>query len=128
MGVRVSSFEPATAEDKIVVGMETGDVVVYAVGSGFNVATLRGHTAAVRAVSGGPDENVWVTGSEDCSLRVWDIHAQKCLATLEGHASAIRAVRIFANGSMLASGGSDGSVRLWGLEWEVTGLQRKPLS
>ena len=124
LGIKVSSFMPASAEDKIIAGMETGEVVVYLAGSGFNVATLRGHTAAVRAVSGGPDENVWVTGSDDCSLKVWDIAGQRCLATLEGHAAPIRAVRIFANGSMAASGSSDGSVRLWGLEWEVSGLQR----
>lgn len=124
LGVRVASFAPTPAEDRVIAGMETGEVVVYAVGSGFNVAMLRGHTAAVRALSGGPNENVWVTGSDDCSLRVWDLPKEECLATLEGHASPIRALKIFPNGSMVASGGSDGSVRLWGLEWEVTGLER----
>jgi WD40 repeat protein len=91
------------------------------VGSSVNVSTLRGHAAAVRALAAGPDESLWVTGSDDCSLRVWDLAREKCLAVLEGHSSPVRAAKFFPNGSMIASGGSDGSVRLWGLEWEIMG-------
>jgi WD40 repeat protein len=124
LGVKVTAFAPTASEDRIVAGMETGELVIYGVGSGLNVATLRGHTATVKALSDGADENLWVSGSDDCSLRVWDLSRQECLAILEGHASPIRSVTIFANGSMIASGGSDGSVRLWGLEWEVSGPNR----
>jgi hypothetical protein len=121
LGTRVISLEPTMSDDRVVAGLETGEVAVYMVGSSVNVSTLRGHAAAVRALAAGPDESLWVTGSDDCSLRVWDLAREKCLAVLEGHSSPVRAAKFFPNGSMIASGGSDGSVRLWGLEWEIMG-------
>ena len=42
--------------------METGEVMVYMVGSGVNVATLRGHKSAVRALVSAGDERFWLTG------------------------------------------------------------------
>jgi WD40 repeat protein/serine/threonine protein kinase len=119
LGVRVCSLAPAEGDEKVLVGMETGEVNVYMVGSGVNIATLRGHSAAVRALARGPEPNLWVSASDDCSLRIWDLSDESCLAHLQGHSSPVRAVRFFPNGFMAASGGGDGSVRLWGLEWEI---------
>lgn len=120
IGVKVTSLLPASSEDKVVAGMETGEVMVYLVGSGVNVVTLRGHSSAVRAVDSATDERFWLTGSDDCSLRIWDISEELCAATLEGHPSPVTAARFFPNVSMVASGSSDGSVRLWGLEWVIS--------
>jgi WD40 repeat protein len=123
LGVKVSSLTPALADDKVIAGMANGEITVYVVGSGINVSTLRGHSAAVSVISPGPGEDVWVSGSDDCSLRVWDLAGQTCLALLEGHSSPVRAARFFPNASMIVSGGSDGSVRLWGLEWDFTSFR-----
>ena len=120
LGIRITSLLPTASEDKVVAGMETGEVMVYIVGSGVNVATLRGHKSAVRALSSAGDERFWLTGADDCSLRIWDISEERCAATLEGHSSPIRAACFFPNFSLVASGSSEGSVRLWGLEWVVS--------
>jgi WD40 repeat protein len=71
----------------------------------------------VRALVSAGDERFWLTGADDCSLRIWDISEERCAATLEGHSSPIRAACFFPNFSLVASGSSEGSVRLWGLEW-----------
>ncbi len=120
LGIKITSLMPTASDDKVIAGMETGEVMVYMIGSGVNVVTLRGHRAAVRAVAPAKDERFWVTGSDDCSLRVWDISEQKCLATVEGHSSPVRAACFFPNLSLIASGSSDGSARLWGLEWVIS--------
>ncbi len=119
LGVRVCSLVPTAEDDKVIAGMETGEVNVYMVGSGVNVATLRGHSAAVRSLAPGPEANLWVSASDDCSLRIWDLSDERCLAPLQGHSAPVRAVQFFPNGFMIASGGGDGSVRLWGLEWDI---------
>lgn len=117
LGIKITSLLPTASEDRVVAGMETGEVMVYIAGSGVNVATLRGHKSAVRALVSAGDERFWLTGADDCSLRIWDISEERCAATLEGHTSPIRAACFFPNFSLVASGSSEGSVRLWGLEW-----------
>jgi WD40 repeat protein len=119
LGLKITSLVPTEADDKVIAGMETGEVLVYIVGSGVNIVNLRGHASAVRALAHGAQCQIWLTGSDDCSIRVWDIADEKCLAVLEGHSAPVRTVCFFPNLFMAASGSSDGSVRLWGLEWEL---------
>jgi WD40 repeat protein len=120
LGIKITALVPTAANDRVVVGMENGEVVVYLVGSGINVATLRGHTAAVRAIACGREARYWITGSDDCSLRLWNLQEERCAAVLQGHASPIRAVCVFPNISLVASSGLDVSARLWGLEWDFS--------
>lgn len=120
LGIKITALLPATHEDKIISGLETGDLMVYVGGSGVNVATLRGHTAAIRAIVSNLEGNLWITASDDCSIRLWDVAAERCSAVLEGHSSSVRSLALFSNLSLIASGDSEGSARLWGLEWMVS--------
>jgi len=118
LGLRITSFACSANDDRLIAGTESGEVAVYIVGSGVNVAGLRGHKEPIRVVAPGPAGNLWLTGSDDCSLRLWDTTEERCAAVFEGHSSSVRAACFFSNGSMIGSGAADGSVRLWGLEWE----------
>lgn len=122
LSVRITALHPTATNDRVLAGTETGDVIVYIAGSGINVATLRGHTAPVRTVALAKDGRHWITGSDDCSLRLWDLKDERCTAVMEGHATPIRAVCFFPNMSLAASSGLGGSVRLWGLEWELAAV------
>src|SRR5207249_10496122 len=46
---------------------------------------LEGHSDEVDAVSLSADGRCAVSGSGDCTLRVWDINTGQCLRILEGH-------------------------------------------
>lgn len=119
LGLKITALAPAEGDDKIIAGMETGEVLVYMVGSGVNIINLRGHSSAVRSLARAWHGQVWLSGSEDCSVRLWDIVDERCLAALEGHSAPVRSVCFFPHLFMVASGSSDGAVRLWGLEWEL---------
>ncbi len=119
LGLTITSVLPATARDMVAAGAETGEVVLYTGESGVNVTVLRGHDAAVGVLASSREGDLWLSGSGDGSLRVWDFTAERCLAVLEGHTSPVRAACFFPNVSMIASGSNDGTVRLWGLEWEI---------
>jgi WD40 repeat protein/serine/threonine protein kinase len=123
LGVPITSLRPYLSDDRVAAGMETGDLMVYMVGSGVNVLTLKGHASAIRVLAAGPGDTHWITGSDDCTMRVWDLTQEKCVTVLEGHSAPLRAACFLGNGSMIASGGSDGSTRLWGLEWELSQKQ-----
>jgi hypothetical protein len=73
------------------------------------------HTGWVFAVAINPDGNRAVSGSDDGSVRVWDLAAGREQATLTGHTRPVWSVAITPDGTRAISGSSDGSVRVWDL-------------
>ncbi len=118
-GVKPTSLTILEAGDRALAGMESGDLMIYLVSSGINISMLRGHADAIKTTDSSPDSRLGLTGSDDCTVRVWDLSGEQCLAVLEGHVAPIRSVRWFPNCSMLASGSVDGAIRLWGLQWAL---------
>jgi WD40 repeat protein len=78
--------------------------------------TLEGHNSQVSCVSMTPDGSRAVSGSDDNTLRVWDLENGKCLCTLEGHSWNVNSVNITAEGNRVVSGSSDRSIRVWDTE------------
>ena len=56
-----------------------------------------------------------ITGSEDLSVRIWDIKSMKCVGVLRGHTAIIQALALQKNTSKLFSGGQDSAIRVWDL-------------
>ena len=54
-----------------------------------------------------------VTGSDDKTVRFWDVHTGQERMTLTGHTGAVSATQFGPDGHTLATGGRDGTVRLW---------------
>jgi WD40 repeat protein len=52
---------------------------------------LQGHTNWVTAVAVTPDGRHVVSGSEDDTLRVWDLASGEALMTLQGHTESVPA-------------------------------------
>ena len=60
-----------------------------------------------------PDGTKLASGSDDNSVRLWDVATAQCTATLNGHSGSVRSVAFSPDGTKLASGSYDNSVRLW---------------
>jgi len=78
------------------------------------LTTLEGHTGPVRAIAVLPNGCV-VSGSDDTTLRVWDVETAQTVATLQGHESSVVAVAALSDGRV-ASGSHDGLVAVWNVE------------
>lgn len=52
------------------------------------------------------------TGSQDQTLRVWDVDTGECMKVLSGHTDTIRCLQVLRDG-FLASGSKDRSIRIW---------------
>ncbi len=82
-------------------------------------AVLLGHTAAIRAIAFSDDGQLLATGSDDNTVRVWNVAARQLVKTLRGHGGRVRAVAFTAGGKgeerRLFSGGHDQKVMIWDL-------------
>ncbi|KAG2496850.1 hypothetical protein HYH03_005254 [Edaphochlamys debaryana] len=106
-------------------------------------------TAGYGGGGGGGARLVLVTGSEDCSVRLWAANGGRCLRVLQGHRG--RGVWCCAlqpspaaseaaagcggggggsagGGGVLTTGGADGTVRLWALAEALAGAPPLPSS
>ncbi|MBM4073566.1 MAG: hypothetical protein FJ271_32295, partial [Planctomycetes bacterium] len=68
------------------------------------VLCLRGHEASVTAVAFSPDGRKAVTGSEDKTVRVWDLESGAEIACFKGYPQPIRSVAFGLDGEHVAVG------------------------
>src|SRR5438309_1868007 len=84
-------------------------------------ATLQGHKSMVFSVAYSPDGKTLASGSNDATIRLWDVATGKERATLQGHKDLVRSVAYSPDGKTLASGSNDATIRLWDV---ATGKER----
>jgi RNA polymerase sigma factor (sigma-70 family) len=70
----------------------------------------RGHRSGVYATAVSPDGKVIATGSQDCTVRLWDAVTGKEFRRLEGHIDWVCDLCFSPEGKYLASGGNDGFI------------------
>ena len=73
------------------------------------------HYKSVSTVAVTPDGRYAVSGSEDMTLRLWELATSKCLRLFDGHWLGVTSVVITPDGRFAVSGSEDTSLRLWDL-------------
>ena len=59
------------------------------------------------------DEQTLASGSNDNTVRLWNVNTGQVKAVLEGHTDGVLSVAFSPDEQTLASGGWDNTVRLW---------------
>ncbi|GMH71405.1 hypothetical protein TrLO_g3881 [Triparma laevis f. longispina] len=80
------------------------------------IPILNGHQAPVKDIKITPDDLKVASGSEDKTIKIWDILTGFLLATLEGHEAEVTSISIRSRGDYLASGSKDKTWKLWTLD------------
>src|SRR6516164_8288119 len=70
------------------------------------------HTKTTLAFALSPDEHTLASGSDDGSIKLWDVESGTLLWS-DWHTKGTWCLAFSPDGSLLASGSEDGSVRLW---------------
>ncbi|MBE9100446.1 nSTAND1 domain-containing NTPase [Vacuolonema iberomarrocanum] len=74
------------------------------------------HQASVLAVAFSPDGKTIVSGSDDRTLRLWQLDGTPIGQPFHGHQASVGSVAFSPNGKTIVSGSDDGTVRLWQLD------------
>jgi len=92
-----------------------------AIDHGFEVVSLAGHQDVVRVATFAPRNDGVLTGSDDSTVRLWDLPSGKEMRRFEGHEYAVVGVS-FVGTDQIVSVGVDLAVRFWDIS---TGRQSR---
>ncbi|AFY41738.1 serine/threonine-protein kinase [Nostoc sp. PCC 7107] len=77
--------------------------------------TFRGHASDVNSVAFAPNGQILASGSDDKTIKLWNLGTGTELQTLKGHLKWIWAIAFHPDGKILASGSADKTIKLWNL-------------
>ncbi|MEM7585235.1 MAG: caspase family protein [Acidobacteriota bacterium] len=77
-----------------------------------------GHSSAIRSLAISPNGESLASGSDDRTVKLWQVETGKLIRTLEGHTEGVNSVAFSPNGRLLASGSGSvprgpNTVKLW---------------
>ncbi|MEH1860309.1 MAG: serine/threonine-protein kinase [Nostoc sp.] len=77
------------------------------------LSTLSGHAWAVLTVAFSPNGKILATGSDDNTIKLWEVNTGQLICTFVGHSWSVVAVAFSADGETLLSASCDKTVKLW---------------
>jgi COMPASS component SWD3 len=80
-----------------------------------NVQTFVGHSSSVCDAVFNAHGNVVISGSKDCTIRVFDALSGLCVRSLSDHIGEVTSVALHSSGYYLLSCSKDNANRLWDL-------------
>jgi len=81
--------------------------------TGVELNVLNGHMDVVNSVAFSRNGMWIVSGSDDCSVQVWDVSTGAEINVLEGHTKSVFSVAFSSDNMWIVSGSSDKTVWVW---------------
>ena len=69
----------------------------------------------VKSLAISPDGQILVSGSDDNTIKIWQLSTGEELRTLTGHSESVNSVAISPDGQILVSGSDDKTIEIWQL-------------
>ena len=76
---------------------------------------FNGHSGSVTCLSIANDDKLLVSGSDDCTIRVWDMISQQEIQQFQGHSGPLSAIAISNDNQCIVSGSFDKRMKFWSL-------------
>lgn len=104
------------ATDNLHIMSGSDDTIVrnWDISTGTQIAQLKGHADQIRCGQVSPTSNdLWISGSYDHTVRLWDTRSNECVSTLE-HGAPVEDCLVFPGGGILVTAGGR-EVKIWDL-------------
>ena len=92
------------------------DIIILNTITGSQSAVLSGHTDFIKCAIFSSDGTSLVSGSQDATVKFWDVQTGGAVKTFLGHTSIVWSVSISADLTVIASGSHDKTIRLWNIQ------------
>jgi len=102
--------------DTIAVGTYHWDIIILDAIAGSQTAVLSGHMERVLSLMFLSNGTSLVSGSGDCTVKLWDVQIGGVVKTFSGHTNWVYSVSISADCTRIASGSYDGIICLWDIQ------------
>jgi serine/threonine protein kinase len=79
-------------------------------------STLIGHSGEVNSLAFSRDRITLASGSDDKTIKIWNLNNKKEIRTLKGHLDIVYSVAISPDGQILVSGSKDKTIKIWNLQ------------
>jgi WD40 repeat protein len=89
------------------------DISSVSVTDEYSTTFFEGHEQIVQSVTFSPDGLLLASGSDDKTIRLWEMASGKQLAVIRGHETGIQVLSFSRDSAWLSSGDANGEVRLW---------------
>ena len=100
-------------KQKILASGGSNQVKLWDVKSGKCIETL--YVLNIVSVSFSPDGKMLATGSEDRTVKLWNVKNYLLTTTLTGHDMTVNSVAFSPDGTFIVSGSNDGKIKVWGI-------------
>ncbi len=110
---------------KILGGLENNVIKIWDLDTGKLINTLKNRTRShnesyifgsffyINSVAISPDGTKIISGSQDKTIKIWNLDTGKLLDTLKGHFESINSVAISPDGTKIISGSQDKTIKIW---------------
>jgi len=99
---------------RLACGLDYGLVKVYSALTGEVDLTLQGHTGSLRCMVFSKDSRYLYTGSDDCTVHVWNVADKGKLSGVLNHFDSVQGLTMC--GDMLISASYDQTVKVWNMK------------
>lgn len=108
VGVKgIQCMDLQVSSGRVVTGGADKVVIVYDRSKGAIEANLTGHTGSINRVVYHPDSETVFSGSDDGTVRIWDVNNQKCLQSFRVKANRVSGLVILPTKDLLAAASHD---------------------
>jgi len=103
-------------KETVAVGLISGCIVILNAITGIQMAILSGHIDHVGSLVFSLDVTSLVSGSDDKTIKLWDMQTGGVIKTFQGHTNRVVSVSISADCTTIASGSFDKTMCLWDIQ------------